>query len=132
MAPSRSRIYVDPAGRGSPVTFLADWQRARAAIDGRGHLILPSSNHDFSRLAAGRREVAALKAAFALLLTWPSIPAIYYGDEIGMRFIHDFPDVEGSRLGPLYNRGFPDSDAMGPHGQCRVLHRRTGVLVPSA
>jgi glycosidase len=38
------------------------------------------------------------------LVTWPAIPAIYYGEEIGMRYLPGLPDVEGSVLGPRYNR----------------------------
>jgi glycosidase len=30
-------------------------------------------------------------------LTLPGIPFIYYGDEIGMKFIEGMPDIEGSR-----------------------------------
>jgi maltose alpha-D-glucosyltransferase/alpha-amylase len=37
-------------------------------------------------------------------MTWPTLPAIYYGDEIGMRYVPGLPDVEGSVLGPRYNR----------------------------
>ena len=38
-----------------------------------------------------------LKVALAFLLTWQSVPYIYYGDEIGMKFISTrLPDKEGS------------------------------------
>lgn len=38
------------------------------------------------------------------ILTWPSVPAIYYGDEIGMRYLPELPVKEGSALGETYNR----------------------------
>jgi maltose alpha-D-glucosyltransferase/alpha-amylase len=96
--------FFDPSATGSPEHFLAEWSAAVAAIGHRGFVSLPTSNHDFPRLASGARTGEQLPAAFTFLLTWPTMPAIYYGDEIGMRFLPDLPDVEGSRIGAGYNR----------------------------
>lgn len=96
--------YFDPDGAGAISEFLAEWNQAAAAVAGTGHIALPSSNHDFSRLACGPRTGDQLAPAFALLLTWPTLPTIYYGDEIGMRYISGLPDKEGSLLGATYNR----------------------------
>ncbi|MDH5521209.1 MAG: DUF3459 domain-containing protein, partial [Acidimicrobiia bacterium] len=38
------------------------------------------------------------------LLTWGSIPCVYYGDEIGMRYLPGMPGVEGAICNPGYNR----------------------------
>jgi maltose alpha-D-glucosyltransferase/alpha-amylase len=97
--------YFAPEGEGSMREFLAAWSAADAAIDGRGHVALPTANHDFSRLTCGTRTRAMVAPAFAFLLTWPSLPVIYYGDEIGMRFISDLPGVEGSQLGSEQRQG---------------------------
>ncbi|MFW6695754.1 DUF3459 domain-containing protein, partial [Streptomyces sp. MAR4 CNX-425] len=56
------------------------------------------------RLACGPRTAEQLPAAFVFQLTWPTLPAIHYGDEIGMRYVTGLPDHEGSVLGPRYNR----------------------------
>ncbi|MGW6274883.1 alpha-amylase family glycosyl hydrolase [Streptomyces sp. NPDC055060] len=96
--------FFDPGGKGSPRPFVEAWLAARAAIGGAGHVALPTSNHDFSRLNCGPRTAEQLPAAFAFQLTWPTLPAIYYGDEIGMRYVPGLPDTEGSVLGPRYNR----------------------------
>jgi glycosidase len=96
--------YFDPSAAGSPRPFLDEWAQARDAIGPAGHVVLPTSNHDFPRLACGPRTGDQLRAAFTFLLTWPTLPAIYYGDEIGMRYIPGLPDLEGSALGPRYNR----------------------------
>ncbi|BBA98422.1 putative oligo-1,6-glucosidase [Actinacidiphila reveromycinica] len=90
--------YFDPDGRGSMSTFLEAWREADAAIDGTGHVALPTANHDFSRLACGPRTRDMVAPAFAFLLTWPSVPVVYYGDEIGMRYVPGVPDKEGSQL----------------------------------
>jgi maltose alpha-D-glucosyltransferase/alpha-amylase len=96
--------FFDPEGRGSPDEFLAAYHAASAAIDGSGYVALPTSNHDFSRLACGPRTRDQLGPAFTFLLTWPTLPAIYFGDEIGMRYVPGSPDKEGSALSPEYNR----------------------------
>jgi glycosidase len=96
--------YFDAAGRGSFSTFADAYAAATRAIGEPGHIALPTANHDFSRLATGPRTAEQLPAAFAFLLTWPTLPALYYGDEIGMRFVPGLPDTEGSVLGPRYNR----------------------------
>ena len=95
--------YFTAAGDGTARTFTEAYQAA-AGIAGAGRIALPSANHDFARLRCGTRDAAQLPPAWVFLLTWPAIPAIYYGEEIGMRFTPGLPDVEGSVLGPRYNR----------------------------
>src|SRR5690606_11299358 len=65
---------------------------------------LPTSNHDFTRLVAGPRDARQARVAHVLTLTWPAMPSVYYGDEIGMRYVPGTPTTEGSRLGPAYDR----------------------------
>ncbi|MCQ4210834.1 alpha-amylase family glycosyl hydrolase [Streptomyces longispororuber] len=96
--------YFGAEGLGSPQTFLDIWRSVTDTIGDTGYACLPTANHDFSRLACGPRTAEQLPAAFAFHLTWPTVPAIYYGDEIGMRYVPGLPDHEGSRLGPRYNR----------------------------
>jgi glycosidase len=99
--------YFDPAGAGTIAEFLAEWATATGVIGHHGHIILPTSNHDFPRLVAGSRTADQARAAFAFMLTWPTLPAIYYGDEIGMQYQPGLPNLEGAVLGPPragYNR----------------------------
>jgi glycosidase len=97
-------FYFDPEGSGGIDTFLREWREARDTIAGTGHIALPTSNHDYARLVAGPRTRAMVAPAFTFLLTWPTLPTIYFGDEIGMRYLPDLPDKEGSVLGPVNNR----------------------------
>ena len=85
-------------------TFLAAYHDALAAIGEPGHIALPTASHDFARLHAGPRAPGQLPPAFAFLLTFPTLPAIYYGDEIGMRHVPGLPDTEGSVMASGYNR----------------------------
>lgn len=96
--------FFDPSGQGSARPFVEAYDKAAAALGTSGLISLPTSNHDFSRLNCGPRTAEQLPAAFAFQLTWPTLPAIYYGDEIGMRYVPGLPDKEGSVLGPRYNR----------------------------
>ncbi|MYS22987.1 trehalose synthase [Streptomyces sp. DvalAA-14] len=90
--------FFAPEGEGSMRPFLDAWERATGAIGGVGHVALPTANHDFSRLAVGTRTREMTAPVFAFLMTWPTLPTIYFGDEIGMRYVPDTPDVEGADL----------------------------------
>ena len=85
-------------------TFLDLWNHHLEANGGDRLVVLPSADHDFSRLVCGSRTAEQLPAAFTFLLTWGSIPSIYYGDEIGMRYLPEAPEKEGSIWNPKYNR----------------------------
>lgn len=95
--------YFDSSGEGSPDVFLRAWESARA-VDAERPILLASADHDLSRLACGSRTAEQLRPAFAFLLTWGTVPSIYYGDEIGMRYLPGMPDVEGAICNPAYNR----------------------------
>jgi len=96
--------YFSADGAGSAETFLTAWRRDAAAVGDAGLIALFSSDHDFARPACGPRTADQLGPFFAFLLTWPTLPGIHCGDEIGMRFIADLPDQEGSQIWPGWNR----------------------------
>lgn len=105
--------WADASGTGDAAHFVQGWQAAAAAIaaadpQGRygrtGIVGLPTANHDFTRLVAGPRDVTQAAALMAMILTWPALPSLYYGDEIGMRYVPGLLEFEGSRLGPRYDR----------------------------
>jgi maltose alpha-D-glucosyltransferase/alpha-amylase len=91
--------FFAPEGEGSMRPFLDAWRSAVDTIDGAGRIALPTANHDFSRLACGTRTREMTAPVFAFLLTWPTLPTIYFGDEIGMRYVPGTPDTEGADLG---------------------------------
>ena len=95
--------FFDADGCADANAFLAGWVRARR-VDPARPILLSSADHDFSRLGCGPRTDEQLGAAWTFLLTWGTVPCIYYGDEIGMRYLPDLPDVEGSICNPTYNR----------------------------
>ena len=90
--------YFDEKGSGSPFYFINEYMEQKSLTDGRGYISLPTANHDFQRLVCGRRTVDQVRPAWVFFMTQPGLPIIYYGDEIGMRFIEDTPPKEGSTL----------------------------------
>jgi maltose alpha-D-glucosyltransferase/alpha-amylase len=102
--PPAPPCFFDAEGLGDTEAFLEFWDDAHATWANRP-VLLASADHDFSRLSTGARTDEQLGAAFTFLLTWDSVPSIYYGDEIGMRYIPDLPNVEGSVIFEgYYNR----------------------------
>ena len=102
MAPA-VRPLLRRRGPGSTRPFLDGWHAARQADPARP-VILSSADHDFDRLRCGPRTPQQLGAALTFLFTWGSVPCLYYGDEIGMRYLPGMPDVEGAVCNPGYNR----------------------------
>ena len=90
--------YFSKAGKGSAKEFLAKYKENYNKTDGKGLICIPSGNHDMDRLAR-TLDTEEMKVAFAFLLSMPGAPFIYYGDEIGMRYVENITSVEGG-----YNR----------------------------
>ena len=81
-------------GDGDASRFVARYKESYDQSKQKGLICIPSGNHDMDRLA---RHIQGenRKLAFAFLLSMPGAPFIYYGDEIGMRYVEDIPSVEG-------------------------------------
>jgi len=87
--------YFDASGHGNIRQFLDEYLVHYEETKDVGFICIPSGNHDICpRLATGR-SVQELKVAFLFILTMPGVPYIYYGDEIGMRFVEGLPSKEG-------------------------------------
>jgi glycosidase len=95
--------FFDAAGRGTTRVFLDAWAAARAT-DPERLIVMSTADHDYDRLCCGPRTAEQVRTALTFLFTWGNVPCLYYGDEIGMRFVPDLPNVEGSVCDPAYNR----------------------------
>ena len=81
-------------GQGDASEFVKKYIENYKKSHGKGIMCIPSGNHDMYRLARTIKG-QKLKLAFAFILTMPGAPFIYYGDEIGMRYLEDVTSVEG-------------------------------------
>jgi maltose alpha-D-glucosyltransferase/alpha-amylase len=92
--PTPAASFFDPSGKGDIAIFLKHYLAAYEKTRQQGYISLPTGNHDITRLSI-ERSVADQKVALAFLLTMPGLPTIYYGDEIGMRYLRGLVSKEG-------------------------------------
>ncbi len=101
----RDSCYFRLDGKGTPTDFVRVYTKNLNDVAGKGYICVPTANHDFQRPACGSRNTPdQLKVAMTFFMTLQSVPLIYYGDEIGLRFISGLTDKEGSLIKGKYNR----------------------------
>ena len=86
--------YFKKDGNGDITRFLKEYLPRLEKIKGKGYISLITCNHDTPR-PARKLDESELKMAFATILTLPGVPFIYYGDEIGMKYVENMPTKEG-------------------------------------
>lgn len=111
--------YFRPEGKGDVNEFLDEYLEFYKKTKGEGYIAVPTGNHDMPRLAM-RRSMEDLFITHTFLLTLPGVPFVYYGDEIGMKYIEGLPSKEGGfnrtgartpmQWGSGKNLGFSTSD----------------------
>lgn len=94
---SSNNPYFSDDGNGSAQVFTDTWTDWNKEIGQSGYVALTTGNFDEAdRLNDGVRDTAALKSGLVLQLTWPTLPMVYYGEEIGMKLLSGLPEKEGS------------------------------------
>jgi len=114
-----NHCYVSKGPLGDVTRFTSDFVPKYERSKGSGYIGFITCNHDTSRLSRYLDE-SEIKLAYALIFTMPGVPFLYYGDEIGMRFIEGLTSKEGGygRTGsrtpmqwaPGKNLGFSEAD----------------------
>ena len=112
--------FFGSSGHGDISLFTRDYLKRYEESRGSGYISFITGNHDTPRMSAFLDETQ-LKLAYAFLFTMPGVPFLYYGDEIGMRFLRGLVSKEGGydRTGsrtPMQwthgtNLGFSDASA---------------------
>jgi glycosidase len=96
--------FFERAAGGDIEAFLENYLKHYNATKTRGYMAIPTGNHDMPRPTWGRTP-PEVRTIFAMLLTMPGVPFIYYGDEIGMRFLPEAPNKEGGLLDDIQRCG---------------------------
>lgn len=86
--------YFNPNGKGDAGEIVNKFTEWHDTIKDDGYIALISCNHDTPRLAP-IYSAEQLKIIYSTLFTLPGVPFLYYGDEIGMKYISGLPSVEG-------------------------------------
>lgn len=87
------RSYFKMDSGGSIRSFLNDYERMYANTKDKGYICMISGNHDTPRVSLTLNEKEN-RLFLAFILTMPGVPFLYYGDEIGMRYLQ-LPTKEG-------------------------------------
>jgi maltose alpha-D-glucosyltransferase/alpha-amylase len=85
--------YFDRKGQGDAKEFFDEFAGMRRKLRKKGLVGWLTSNHDIARISVNR-SMKEIELVFAFVLTMPGVPFIYYGDEIGMKYL-DLPSKEG-------------------------------------
>lgn len=86
--------FFSAEGKGDISVFVKTYEKNQMSICGKGMMCMPSGNHDMERISY-KLTTDELKTAYAFIYSLPGAPFIYYGDEIGMRYIQDMISIEG-------------------------------------
>lgn len=86
--------YFSRKGEGDISLFFESYMNNMNKTNGMGLMCLPSGNHDTPRISY-TLDSEETKVAFGFIMAMPGAPFIYYGDEIGMRYLPGIRSVEG-------------------------------------
>ena len=89
--------YFSREGKGNAKDFIDYYKKCYEPTNGKGMICVPSGNHDMERFTKWLDD-EEIKIVFAFLLSLPGAPFIYYGDELGMRYLSDIVSVEGGYI----------------------------------
>lgn len=86
--------YFGKEGKGNAAEFVSRYVKNYEKSGGKGLICIPSSNHDMERISR-YFDTEELKICFGFILSMPGAPFVYYGDEIGMKYLENIKSVEG-------------------------------------
>ncbi|MDR3333640.1 MAG: DUF3459 domain-containing protein [Treponema sp.] len=85
--------YFKKDSKGDITRFLDEYLIHYKSIKKRGFISLVTGNHDVVRMSYTLTP-QELALVYAFIFTMPGVPFLYYGDEIGMRYLN-LPTKEG-------------------------------------
>ena len=96
----KQESFFSKEGNGDIMTLVDEFTENYEATKDSGYISFFTCNHDNPRMSAWYDELE-LKINFCTIFTLPGVPFLYYGDEIGMRYMSELTSKEGgfSRTG---------------------------------
>ncbi len=88
-----NKSYFCKTAHLSPAPMLKRYLDDYAQTKGNGYMSIITGNHDNERISYTLDQSEA-RVAYAFILTMPGVPFMYYGDEIGMKYLPQ-PSKEG-------------------------------------
>ena len=86
--------YFKKDGNGNITRFLSQYMPWYEETKNKGYISLITGNHDTPRISHNL-DKEELALSYAFFFTMPGVPFLYYGDEIGMRYMYNLPTKEG-------------------------------------
>lgn len=115
-----NKSFFSKEGKGDITVFANEYEPNFNLTKDLGYISFFTCNHDIPRMTK-TLDTQAIKLAYAMIFTLPGVPFLYYGDEIGMRYLEGLTSKEGgfSRTGsrtPMQwdrskNLGFSSAEA---------------------
>ncbi len=81
-----NKSYFCKTAHQSAAPMLERYVKDYQATKGHGYMSIISGNHDNERISYTLDE-SEVRLAYTFIFTMPGVPFMYYGDEIGMRYI---------------------------------------------
>ena len=95
LKPDTPRSFFSRESSGNSRDFMDELEELLAYDGGTARFSIITGNHDEVRLRR-QRNVDEIKVALACIFTLPGRPFLYYGDEIGMKYLPQVGNIEGS------------------------------------
>jgi maltose alpha-D-glucosyltransferase/alpha-amylase len=95
LKPESRRSFFSKESSGNSRDFMDELEELLEYDGGAARFSIITGNHDEVRLRR-QRTVDEIKVAFACIFTLPGRPFLYYGDEIGMKYLPQVCNIEGS------------------------------------
>ncbi len=77
-----------------PVEWLKCYTENLKLTKDKGYICFNTGNHDNLRMSKNLDD-NGIKLVYAFIMAMPGVPYVYYGDEIGMRYVEGLKSVEG-------------------------------------
>lgn len=95
LKPGSPRSFFCRESSGNSRDFMAEVEELLAHDGGEARFTIVTGDHDETRIRR-QRTVEEVKTAFTFIFTMPGRPLLYYGDEIGMKYLPQVGNIEGS------------------------------------